>query len=401
MPNAAETLLASLRDLRREVKEYDPAEARDDRGRWSSGGGSAGNTGAPGRSGNAAPSAAGKAARAALWTAAGITGAAATIAASAAAGALLGERSGNEAIGFAAGTAAGAVLVAGTVVTVLAAKGVLMVSRALSRALGGGGKASNAAGFDREVAALPPQQRARFLVDLINGMSEADSAVVAAALKRDGAATSKTLLAALRAARREIKQYNPDQPRDDHGRWGSGGGSRRSAGGRVPKNSIRAVTSWLSKGSAHELLTGLGLAIAPAVIGFAIEHISAHIGTPMAEAAVHTAVNGLASRLGVIASKALEILRNIVGKLIELATRERASARPAAASKPAAAKPAASPSRPRAVPRGSQRRSAVLAFAARTPGDLDLKTDGAPEDGGADVLSALLAVRDALDAAQP
>lgn len=174
------------------------------------------------------------------------------------------------------------------------------------------------------------------------------------------------------------------------------GGSSRGGAGRVPKNSIRAVASWLQKGAAHELLTGLGLAIAPAVIGFAIEHISAHVGTPMAEAAVHTAVNGLASRLGVAAAKAGEILRSIVDKLVGL-LQSRKPAASASAAKPASrARPSS-----RAMPRGSQRRSAVLAFAARTPADLALKTAGAgADDDPAEALPVLLAVRDALDAAQ-
>lgn len=225
------------------------------------------------------------------------------------------------------------------------------------------------------------------------------------------------LLKGLRVLRRDLKSYNPDQPRapaggSDGGRWtggGSGSGGSRSSGTsgrRVPNQAIHSVANWLSSSAVHEAIIGVGLALAPQVISFAATHLSAALSfakSPEGMTAIRSTVAALAAHLGVALTKARDYLRTIVDRLIVLRNSETRVAATAAAATTSTR--AARAAKPVFQPGGTFPRSMGTRYTQphrppefRSRDDkLDLKADaGAVDDDP--ILDELLAMRDALEA---
>lgn len=385
-------LLAGLRATRRELK-FNADQPRADDGEWTSGGGGGGSSGRGSESSGGATALKwlNRIATAGLLVYAGLPVAAA----------VLGY--GTTALGVYA-LSGGAVRVG-----VLVADTVPMIVREVAKnanvpALVAFAALKTVVGrlIDRRQKEIDEGKSARSgdaVLAHLRKMRDLLAKVDPAKLETGKANSAEQLLVGLRELREELK-YNPNQPRDDHGRFGSGGGGGSSSrsgnggsrsSGRIPKNSIRAVAHWLQRAEVQDAIAGLGLSLAPAAISFMLGAIAEHSDNEQLHDTVQRAVSSLATRLGTAFEAAKTILRTIVDKLMGLARTQAAPASPPPKPARSVRMPrAANIDAPRSRARPYTRHSAV--FDRRRVGEIDVKASDEP-----DILPVLQAMRDALD----
>lgn len=113
--------------------------------------------------------------------------------------------------------------------------------------------------------------------------------------------------------------FNPDQPRDSNGKWGSGGNSdgKSTVKAFMAKTGVNRIISKVTDPKNHEVVRG--------AIEFGLVHIYTYatgdFGAPsfdnIAMSAAETAIGGLSSKLGVSAIEAREKLSHIGHAMID------------------------------------------------------------------------------------
>lgn len=135
------------------------------------------------------------------------------------------------------------------------------------------------------------------------------------------------LLERIQRIRHNVEKYDPDQPRDDHGRWSRGGSSGSGSSRKAPKLS-RKGAAWftkkklLSASAKAAASVGTGTVIT-AGVSFMAEHLLhlchsyAAIGGGLAfSALVHSLVQNAAAVFGISEEKAKKYLDGFIDNLI-------------------------------------------------------------------------------------